>query len=515
MDQEVQVGVQRVVKRRKSSKEDTADRKYACSTCGKAFKHKHHRTEHERLHTGEKPYHCEWCGKRFAHSGSYSQHRNQAWCKNAEGRDREKKKTKGKTTEVEKRKAYIKPEVKVLKARQVDQAEVNTPHVAISTEAVKLETPSKQPYPVAISHVTEQTYHHRLPTDTNDQSYPNQSIQQSFQQVANETKDMSFQQIAKYFQVENGGQSSVPQEFAQSAENSAWLVENAANMQNMLDIHLNSMSLPEQALGTSSNVQYLYTVPGDQTTYCLSGIPYVNKVTEVQNLETEDTERDTLSGDGSQSAYECFNIFNVQPTTEGGSSSKDSQPKQSNPENYNIFNVQRKTNVDKSLEDQALESSTAVSNLLGYATATSQSTVQGSHDTKPVVTTESQDNSEQTTAQQMQRYSSEVEKEAVKTEDIQGQSISAKVDSLKAIPAILPTNQVLLSDRLQQSVPFPVTNVIQCVLCHEECADTNALVEHIRNKHYYQVAGQLSAASHTEALQEKKPSSNDGFTMTS
>ena len=90
----------------------TADRKYACTTCGKAFKHKHHRTEHERLHTGEKPYHCEWCGKRFAHSGSYSQHRNQAWCKNAEGRDREKKKAKGKTTEVEKRKAYIKPEVK-------------------------------------------------------------------------------------------------------------------------------------------------------------------------------------------------------------------------------------------------------------------------------------------------------------------------------------------------------------------------------------------------------------------
>jgi hypothetical protein len=73
----------------------------------------------------------------------------------------------------------------------------------------------------------------------------------------------------------------------------------------------------------------------------------------------------TLSGDGSQSAYECFNIFNVQPTTVGGSSSKDSQPKQSNPENYNIFNVQRKTDVDKSLEDQALESSTAVSNLLG------------------------------------------------------------------------------------------------------------------------------------------------------
>jgi phosphoenolpyruvate carboxylase len=95
------------------------------------------------------------------------------------------------------------------------------------------------------------------------------------------------------------------------------------------------------------------------------------------------------------------------------------------------------TDVDKSLEDQALESSTAVSNLLGYATATSQSTVQGSHDIKPVVTTESQVNSEQATAQKMQRYSSEVEKVAVKTEDIQGQSISAKVESLKAIPGNL------------------------------------------------------------------------------
>jgi hypothetical protein len=54
---------------------------------------------------------------------------------------------------------------------------------------------------------------------------------------------------------------------------------------------------------------------------------------------------------------------------------------------------------------------------------------------------------------------------------------------------------------------------IQCVLCHEDCADTNALVEHIRNKHYYQVAGQLSAPNHTEALQEKKPASNDAIPL--
>ena len=51
-------------------------RPYACDICDKAFKHKHHLTEHKRLHSGEKPFECDKCHKRFSHSGSYSQHMN-------------------------------------------------------------------------------------------------------------------------------------------------------------------------------------------------------------------------------------------------------------------------------------------------------------------------------------------------------------------------------------------------------------------------------------------------------
>lgn len=62
-------------------------RPYKCLQCPKAFKHKHHLTEHSRLHTGEKPYQCTKCLKRFSHSGSYSQHMNHrfSYCKPDDG----------------------------------------------------------------------------------------------------------------------------------------------------------------------------------------------------------------------------------------------------------------------------------------------------------------------------------------------------------------------------------------------------------------------------------------------
>ncbi len=58
-------------------------RPHKCTDCDKAFKHKHHLTEHKRLHSGEKPFQCPKCLKRFSHSGSYSQHINHrfSYCK--------------------------------------------------------------------------------------------------------------------------------------------------------------------------------------------------------------------------------------------------------------------------------------------------------------------------------------------------------------------------------------------------------------------------------------------------
>ncbi|XP_050434706.1 zinc finger protein 1-like isoform X2 [Adelges cooleyi] len=74
-------------KSKTSSSLESADvpdqRPHKCDVCPKAFKHKHHLTEHKRLHSGEKPFQCSKCMKRFSHSGSYSQHMNHrfSYCK--------------------------------------------------------------------------------------------------------------------------------------------------------------------------------------------------------------------------------------------------------------------------------------------------------------------------------------------------------------------------------------------------------------------------------------------------
>ncbi|XP_063886881.1 zinc finger protein 398-like [Scylla paramamosain] len=49
-------------------------RPHQCGYCGRRFKRKDHRIEHERIHTGERPYACRLCGRAFVQKHQLMSH---------------------------------------------------------------------------------------------------------------------------------------------------------------------------------------------------------------------------------------------------------------------------------------------------------------------------------------------------------------------------------------------------------------------------------------------------------
>lgn len=49
-------------------------RPHQCVYCGRRFKRKDHRIEHERIHTGERPYACRLCGRAFVQKHQLMSH---------------------------------------------------------------------------------------------------------------------------------------------------------------------------------------------------------------------------------------------------------------------------------------------------------------------------------------------------------------------------------------------------------------------------------------------------------